>query len=195
MSHPDLAPAAKELARLVAGVRDDQLSASTPCADYPLAALIDHVDGLSEGFVLAARKQVPPAGVDPTPSGDASRLRPDWRTAIPVRLDAMAAAWRDPAAWEGMTSAGGIDLPGEVCGTVAMDELVVHGWDVARATGQEFSVDDASVAAARAFVDQFSGPGTEGSRGGLFGPEVAVPADASPLEALICLSGRDPRAD
>ncbi len=39
-----------------------------------------------------------------------------------------------------MTKAGGVDLPGEVAGLVALDELVVHGWDVARATGQAYDV-------------------------------------------------------
>ena len=66
-------------------------------------------------------------------SGDASRLVDDWRSRIPRDLAALAAAWRDPEAWTGMTRAGGIDLPGEIAGVVALDELVVHGWDVARA--------------------------------------------------------------
>lgn len=44
----------------------------------------------------------------------------------------MAGAWKDPAAWTGMTRAGGVDLPGEIAAAVAADELVLHGWDLAR---------------------------------------------------------------
>ena len=47
-------------------------------------------------------------------------------------------AWRVPAAWEGMTQAGGATLPAPIAGQVALNELVVHGWDLARATGQSF---------------------------------------------------------
>ena len=79
----------------------------------------------------------------------------------------MAEAWRAPEAWEGMTRAGGIDLPGEVAGLVALDELVVHGWDVARASGQDFTCDEASLEAVHGFVSQFSGPGQEAAREGL----------------------------
>ena len=53
----------------------------------------------------------------------------------------LAAAWRDPAAWEGMTRAGGVDFPAEVGGFVALTEVVIHGWDVASATGQPYDVD------------------------------------------------------
>ena len=86
-------------------------------------------------------------------SGDASRLVDDWRSRIPRDLAALAAAWRDPEAWTGMTRAGGIDLPGEIAGVVALDELVVHGWDVARASRQPYDVDEPSLAAVHGFVE------------------------------------------
>jgi Mycothiol maleylpyruvate isomerase N-terminal domain len=52
----DLAPATTTLAALVNGVRDDQLSARTPCTESTLADLLDHVDGLSQAFTAAATK-------------------------------------------------------------------------------------------------------------------------------------------
>ncbi len=98
------------MVRVVSGVSDDQLAGPTPCPRYTLGDLIDHVNGLSLAFAWAAAKSFP-SGRSQAPSGDASRLDPDWRTRIPAQLTRLAEAWRDPAAWEGMTEAGGIELP------------------------------------------------------------------------------------
>ena len=45
-----------------------------------------------------------------------------------------AGAWQDEPAWTGVTRAGSVDLPGEIAGTVAVHEVVAHGWDIAAAT-------------------------------------------------------------
>jgi uncharacterized protein (TIGR03086 family) len=186
----DLGPATSMLAGLVAGVRDDQLAAPTPCEDTSVGDLLDHVDGLSLAFAAAAGK-TPLEGGGQGPSADATRLGKDWRTRIPERLDALASAWRDEGAWSGMTQAGGVDLPGEVAGVVALDEVVVHGWDVAVATGQEFDCDPDLLQAAYGFV-QASVADNPGGTPGLFGPPVPVP-DAAPLvDRLIGLTGRNP---
>jgi uncharacterized protein (TIGR03086 family) len=187
----DLTPAARRLADLVSGVPDDILDAPTPCPDYTVGDLVDHVGGAAVAFTGAAAKdmgEVTAGG----PSGDASRLGDDWRTRIPRDLIGLAEAWRDPAAWTGMTRAGGIELPGEVAGLVALDELVLHGWDIARATGQDYECDLPSLEAVHGFVAQFSGPGQEAAREGLFGPVVDVPADAPLLDRVLGLAGRDP---
>jgi uncharacterized protein (TIGR03086 family) len=91
-----------------------------------------------------------------------------------------------------MTQAGGVELPGEVAGLVALDELVVHGWDIARASGQTYHCDRALLEAVHGFVAQFSGPGQEAAREGLFGPVVEVPEEAPLLDRVIGLTGRDP---
>ncbi|RKS79557.1 uncharacterized protein (TIGR03086 family) [Actinomadura pelletieri DSM 43383] len=190
-SMPDLAPAARRMAALLAGVRDYQLTAPTPCADTSLGALLDHLNGLIMAFTWAATKDFPPGAARP-PSADASLLPPDWRARMPERLDELAAAWRSPDAWRGMTQAGGFDLPGEEAGRVAMNELVVHGWDVARASGQPYEVGEDEVEICLAFVapsvEQSGGQGIEG----LFGPALDVPCDAPPLDRLLALTGRDP---
>lgn len=91
-----------------------------------------------------------------------------------------------------MTVAGPAELPGAVAALVALDEVVVHGWDLARATGRPFAPDPALLEALHGFVAQFCGPGTEAEREGLFGPEVPVPADAPLLDRVIGMTGRDP---
>src|SRR5215218_4837873 len=142
----DLEPAARRMADLVSAVTEDQLGRPTPCPAYTLGDLLDHVGGLSLAFTAAATKADADAS-SRRPSGDASRLSADWRTRIPRDLAGLAAAWQDPAAWTGMTKAGGVDLPGSVAGIVALDELVLHGWDVARASGQPYEPDPAALEA------------------------------------------------
>ena len=191
MTLVDLEPAARRLGDLVGGIPEELLDAPTPCPAYTVGDLVDHVAGTALAFRGAAVKDQGDA-TSQGPSGDASRLGDDWRTRIPRDLAALADAWRDPPAWTGMTKAGGVELPGEVAGLVALDELVVHGWDVARATGQAYDCDAPSLEAVRAFVSQFSEPGQEEMRAGLFGPVVDVPEDASLLDRVIGLTGRDP---
>jgi uncharacterized protein (TIGR03086 family) len=189
----DLTPAAEQTVAVVRDVRDDQLALPTPCPAYNVADLLDHVGGLSLAFAAAAAKAVDDDITARPPQPDGSRLGDDWRTRIPQDVFAVAEAWRDPEAWSGMTRAGGVDLPGEVAGVVALNELVVHGWDLARATGQPYECDQATLEACHGFVSQFSGPGSEEQREGLFGPVVDVPAHAPLLDQVIGLSGRDPR--
>lgn len=193
---PDLTPTARELARLVAAVDDDQLTGPTPCPDYRVADLLDHIHGLTIAFTHAATKE--PLSGAPGPSGDGARLPDSFRTNIPAELDALAAAWLDPAALEGTTMAGPIEMPGPEAGLVALDEIVVHAWDLAAATGQVYAADPAAVDACLGFVAAFEVPeGTDDesggeSGGGLFGPPVAVADNASALERLRGLTGRDP---
>ena len=180
----DLEPAARRMADLVRDLPDEALDLPTPCEDYSVGDLLHHVHGSVLAFTAAAVKQPLEGG----PAGDASLLPPDWRTAIPRDLDALVAAWRDPAAWEGMTAAGGVDLPGEVAGVVALDELVLHGWDLARATGADGEYDGPELPAVKEMVDQFAATGAEG----LFGPAVPVRDDAPPLHRILGRAGRDP---
>jgi uncharacterized protein (TIGR03086 family) len=191
MAHPDLVPTATRLAELVRNVSDDQLAGPTPCPDYTLGDLIDHVGGLALAFTAAATKE-PVEGAPQGGSGDASRLGDDWRTRIPAALHTLGEAWRDPGAWTGMTMAGPVEVPGEVAAQIAFDEVVVHAWDVARATGQPYEPDPAVLEVVHGFVAQFSGPGQDEARAGLFGPEVAVPADAPLLDRVVGMAGRDP---
>ncbi|WP_338695252.1 TIGR03086 family metal-binding protein [Streptomyces sp. Q6] len=182
----DIGPQARIVARLAHGVREDQLDLPTPCPDYAVRHLLGHVAGLAVALRGAALKETGERTAT-DPGSALPDLAPDWRCTLPGTLDALARAWEDPAAWEGMTQAGGLDLPGSVAGLVTADELVVHGWDLARATGQDYTADEPALGAAHALLS----PSEEGPDG-LFGPVVPVPDEAPFLDRVIGLSGRDP---
>lgn len=73
--------------------------------------------------------------------------------------------------WTGLTRAGGIDMAAEVAGAVAIDEVVVHGWDLSVATGQAYACQPDLAAAAHGFVQAAVGQAPDGTPG-LFGPPV-----------------------
>lgn len=188
----DLEPAAREVARLLDGVTADQLADPTPCAGTPVAGLLDHLMGLSLAFTWAAQKTTPPPSDGGGPRSAAEHLDPDWREALPQRLTALVQAWRKPRAWEGMASEGGVTLPAEVMGVTALDELVLHGWDLARATYQSFTCDPDSTAAVLSFTSASAQPEQAATREGLFGPVVEVPEDAPDFDRALGFAGRDP---
>jgi uncharacterized protein (TIGR03086 family) len=185
----DLTPATVMLTQVVTDIGDDQLGAPTPCRGTTVADLLDHLDGLCLAFTAAAAKDQ--AAGSQAPSADGSRLGPDWRIRLSDRLAHLASAWQDEAAWVGMTRAGGVDLPGEVAGRVAINEVVVHGWDIATATRHDYACETELVQAAYAFVRSAVAQNPDGNPG-LFGPPVTVPGSAPLLDRLIGLTGRDP---
>jgi len=187
----DLHPATREVARLLEGVTDDQLSAPSP-SDCDVATLLDHLMGLTMAFTWAAEKSAAEHGPTGPGRSSAKALDPDWRSVLPGRLDALADAWSKPSAWEGMTEAGGVPLPGEVAAVVALDEVVLHGWDLARATGQEFNCDPASAEAVLGFTERSAQPDQAAMRTGLFGPVVPVADDAPVFDRALGFAGRDP---
>jgi uncharacterized protein (TIGR03086 family) len=188
----ELESAAREVVRLLDGVTEDRLDDPTPCTDTPVAALLDHFLGLSLAFTWAARKTTPPEDGPGPGAVSAEYLDPQWRTLLPRRLGELVEAWRDPIAWEGMTEAGGVTMPAEQMAMVALDELVLHGWDLARATGQPFTCDPADTAAVLAFTSASARPEQAAGREGLFGPVVEVPKDASAFDRALGFAGRDP---
>jgi uncharacterized protein (TIGR03086 family) len=183
----DIGPAADRMTSLLATVSEDEFGRPTPCPDTSVGDLVDHVGALTKGFIAVARKTVD--GTEAPVKPDAARLEAGWRDRVARDLATLADAWRDPAAWEGMTSAAGVALPAPVAGLVALDELVVHGWDIAVAIGESYAPSVEEVEAAMSFVVAFDAP----RDGGLFGPVVPVPDDAPALDRLLGLTGRDPK--
>ncbi|MGP3967914.1 TIGR03086 family metal-binding protein [Streptomyces sp. 6N223] len=189
-SHPDLEPVARELAGLLDGVPEEAFGAATPCPGYAVRDLLGHLLGLTAVFTAAARKDLGPQTATDPGSLPPPPLTGDWRERLRRQLDELVAAWRDPAAWEGETQAGGVALPGAVAGLVALNEVLLHGWDLARATGQPYGCDDAS---ARASMELLSQETSDEARAGTgFGRVVPVPEDAPLLDRAVGLSGRRP---
>lgn len=193
----DLTAATDRTAGLVAAVTDEQLTLPTPCPRYSVGDLVEHIGGLALAFTAAATKTpLDMSGPDAT-VGDASRLAADWRTSIPAALAGLAEAWRDPGAWEGMTQAGPVEMPGSVAGLVALEEVVVHGWDLARATGQAYDVDPATLEILAELLVDFApadDPDNPVVNDGTlaFGPAVGVAEEAPMLDRVVGLAGRDP---
>ncbi|MYV51132.1 TIGR03086 family metal-binding protein [Streptomyces sp. SID3212] len=182
----DLGPVCRATARVAVGVPDERLDGPTPCPAYTVRDILAHLAGLTIAFRDAAgKKRGPTTDTAPEP-GNLPVLEEGWREALPRQLDELAAVWRDPAAWQGGTRVGGVDLPGEVAGVVALNEVLVHGWDVARATGQVYEADEAGL---RASYGMLSAPLPAE---GIFGPPLAVDGDAPLLDQVIGLSGRRP---
>jgi len=185
---PDLAPAAHAVEQLLDGVSDEQLADPTPCPEYAVRELLAHLHGLSVAFRDAGRKDLGPT-TNTDPGSALPVLDDDWRTALPQRLRELAEAWQRPEAWDGDTQAGGVALPAAIAGRVAVNELVLHGWDLARATGQEYSPGDASLQTSYELLD----PAVNDPGGNeIFGPRVAVPESAPLLDQVVGLSGRRP---
>ena len=188
----DFGPATATMRRLVLGTRDDQLDDPTPCPDYTVGDLVQHIGGLTLAFTGAAHKE-PVPGAEQGGTGDASQLETGWRLLIARDLEVLTESWRNPAAYEGTTMAGPVELPGAEAAAVALNELVVHGWDLAVATGQRYAADPASLDLCIAFARPFSTPETADQRGDAFGTVIEVPEDAPALTRLLGMMGR--RAD
>jgi uncharacterized protein (TIGR03086 family) len=180
----DMHTGANRLAALVRAAPDDALRSRTPCREYAVGDLLDHISGFAEGIAAAGRKDVEGQGA-PSP-GRAADLGEGWRTRIRNELLALAEAWDDPAAYEGMTG-GPLDMPAEMAAIVGVEELCIHGWDLARALGEPFEVTTAELDILDRFFSLF---GPE-QRGAAYDPPVSSSA-TDRLARTIAVSGRDP---
>jgi uncharacterized protein (TIGR03086 family) len=185
----DFDPPVRQLRALLLGVDDDELTAPTPCDDWTVAALLDHLMGLSYAFTQAARKRDDTPGADgPPPPPSAQHLSRHWRSRLPVVLEDLATAWKDPAAWTGTAGAGGGTMPATALGIVAMNELIMHGWDLARATGQDYAADPRTLEVLVEFLSQGPAEGVPGR----FGATVPPAPEDELLDQVLSLAGRRP---
>jgi uncharacterized protein (TIGR03086 family) len=180
--------AAAALIEIVRGVKPDQVAAPTPCAEYDVRLLLNHLLFWGPSLEGAARKESvpPPAGSE----SEVDLTEGDWAAAVAAQAERIAAAWSRPAAWEGTTHMGGpMELPASMVGGMVVIEVLVHGWDLARATGQHWEWDGDLVTYTLGEVVKTA---EQGRQMGVFGPEVTVPGSAPALDRVLALTGRDP---
>jgi uncharacterized protein (TIGR03086 family) len=175
--HELIAMAAPPTLAVVRAIRADQLTAPTPCAEYDVQGLIDHMLHWGPSLARASRQsdgEVQPGG-----------------NLLERQIDVLVAAWSVPAAWEGMTTMGGPhEMPARMIGAMATGEVVVHGWDLARATGRQVSWDETLL---EFLYDEVAKTAELGREMQAYGAEVPVPRTAPVLDRMLGLTGRDPR--
>jgi uncharacterized protein (TIGR03086 family) len=170
--------AAAAAAEAIGRVRVDQRSASTPCTEWDVDALVAHMGG-GPAYLLAALGMDP---ASPSATDEAS-----YRAAVSTCV----ASLREPGAIERRcTSPAGFEWSvADAAAGTAMDQLV-HTWDLAVATGQDRSLDAEVVEAVVAmFLPQMP---EVGRAAGFVGPEVVVATDASAQDRLLAAMGRQP---
>ncbi|OBF47557.1 TIGR03086 family protein [Mycobacterium sp. 852002-50816_SCH5313054-b] len=163
----------------VEAVRPDQLGWPTPCSDWSVQQLIDHLVGGADYLLSAA------TGAEPV--SPAGRAATDYRD----RVDRVLTALESPGAMERVcVSPLGFDWPvsDAVAGTFM--DVLIHTWDLARATGQDERLDAGLVEACAAmFLPEMPRRGREA---GIIGPEVVPGAGASAQDRLLAAMGRAP---
>lgn len=172
---------ADHFATLVAGVPNDRWSSPSPCDDWTARDVVRHVietQGLFLGFVDAQLGDIPSVDDDPAAAWDAARA------VVQTRLDDPALAGAEFDGFLGRTT-----FDASVDRFLSSD-LVVHGWDLARATGQDERLDPDE--AARILEDAQQFPSEQFRSPMVAGPEVAAPAGADVQTRMIAFYGRTP---
>jgi len=156
-------------------VNATDLDGATPCDDWNVRDLLNHMLDTQRYFLSTARGESgslpgpnPPDLVGDDPVASFDRMRSDV-------IDAFS---RD----------GAIERTGPALGIAFADQLL-HGWDLARSTGQDDTMPEGLPQAA---YDTIHGQFTEEQRKGVFKPEIAVGDDATPQQRLLAYTGRDP---
>lgn len=165
----------------LAGVTEGQLAGSSPCADWDVAGVIDHLVGAQRWFLQAASPDVQPDAPAGAPGGD-------YRAAF----DELAGSVLDALSVDGFESRA-VDLPfGTFTGAQFIDfvglETLAHAWDVAKATSQ--STDLAPDAASHLLSVAQAVMGTDRSENANFGPVQPCAPDAPAADRLAAFLGR-----
>lgn len=170
-----------KLREVGARIGADQLDQPTPCADFTVAGVLDHMTGLASAFAPMFRGDEVPTG-DTEPDGASRTERFD------VAMAALLDAVQSPGALDRTIQTPGGAMPGAVFARLVAFDGLVHGWDLATSTGQPWELDDGLVGE----VDDFARQAitVEMRDGDAFAVEQQPADDASPIERLVAFSGR-----
>jgi uncharacterized protein (TIGR03086 family) len=171
---------AQALADTASGVGADQLGDRTPCEKFTVAELLAHLESALASSVRAAQKEPQP--------GDAAEAAAS-PTDVAGTAKRVAAAWGEASAYEGMTQFGPGEMPADFAATITLQELALHGWDLASAAGRPFTVGEEASRTVLSAVETLSGQA--GANGG-YGPPVTVSSSAPAFHRALAASGRNP---
>ena len=176
---------------VLAGVRQSQIDDPTPCAEWSVHGLVNHLIGgleFTAGCIVGNPPNIRPSAAESSQLDE--RNVGNLSAAYNDRLARLLALAAEPGALErtAQTPFGEMAVSQIFVGTV-MDQLV-HCWDLAKATGQDTTLDADLVAFALPLLQ--SGFADMGRQAGFVGPEIAVADDASPLDYMIAYMGRQP---
>ena len=180
--------AATEFGRLVDGTRPDQLDDPTPCADYKVRDLINHVASGATMFAIAFDQgSVPDEDLAPL-FGDV--LGDDYKGALAAAMDKAESAFNRPGALEGSVVLPFGEFAREDALGLAVFDVMVHAWDLASSTGQELRLTEADAAvglelAREHIVDAMRD-------GNTFADIVIVDEESGAWAELVAFTGRQP---
>jgi uncharacterized protein (TIGR03086 family) len=170
------------LTPLVDGTRADQLGNPTPCADWNVRGLLEHVIGGGHMFAAGLR------GDTLDGDGPADLVGDDHRASFKAAIDGFSAALAATDDLDRMVALPFGTLPAVAALQLAAGDLLVHSWDLATATGQPFDPPTDFVEASYGFFQVAVNDDLRAA--GLFGPAIDVAEDASPLVKLLGHAGR-----
>jgi uncharacterized protein (TIGR03086 family) len=175
------------LETVVGGIRPGQLHDPTPCTEYDVTQLRDHVVGWLTTF---ASGFADPGGQAERDNLGGYQAPTDPAAEVHAAAGMLTSALRAGAASRPLRL-GSSAMPGEMALGMILWEYQVHGWDLARATGQPWSPPAAAAEQSLGFAPGMLTEDYQGD-GKAFAKRVSVPATAPPLDRLLGLSGRDP---
>lgn len=164
-------------------VGPDQRDLPTPCPNFDVATELGHMLGWVAFFATSAEgKEQDGDPNEVTAGADAGKQ-------FRASADRAVAAFRDGAAERTLTLTVG-EMPGGAVLGMMLGEYIGHGWDLAKATGQDVAYTEEEAGRALAAMQDMMRPEYRGP--GSFDTEVEVPDDASTLDKLLGFTGRDP---
>jgi uncharacterized protein (TIGR03086 family) len=178
-----LAGALAGTAAVVDSVGADQWDLPTPCSEWTVREVVRHL--VAGHYIFARAIEAQPASAEGTSAVPDDR----WPTAYRQSADVLLEAFATPGALERPVTIPFGSVPGSVAFHLRLVEALVHGWDVARATGQAEPHDqglaERELAWSRPWLAKVPADRSP------FGPPLPVADDASPLDRLVACLGRD----